>query len=81
MSYSIRHAEIQDAEALCRIYAPYVARTAVSFEYTAPDTAEFARRIADITSRYPYLVAVDDATGQPVAYAYAHALHERAAFQ
>lgn len=81
MSYSIRHAEIQDAEALCRIYAPYVARTAVSFEYTAPDTAEFAHRIADITSRYPYLVAVDDATGQPVAYAYAHALHERAAFQ
>ena len=81
MPYTIRRAETQDAPVLCSIYAPYVAHTAVSFEYTAPDAQEFARRIADISVHYPYLVAVDDATGQPVAYAYAHALHERAAFQ
>lgn len=81
MPYTIRRAETQDAPALSSIYAPYVEHTAVSFEYTAPNSQEFARRIAEISARYPYLVAVDEATGQPVAYAYAHALHERAAFQ
>ena len=80
MPYTIRRAETQDAQVLCSIYAPYVAHTAVSFEYTAPDAQEFARRIADISVHYPYLVAVDDATGQPVAYAYAHAFYGREAY-
>lgn len=81
MSYTIRPVAPADAAVLAAIYAPYVERSAVSFEYVAPDVAEFARRIAGITAHYPYFVAVDDATGLPVAYAYAHALHERAAFQ
>ena len=58
MPYTIRRAETQDAPALSSIYAPYVEHTAVSFEYAAPDSQEFARRIADISARYPYLVAV-----------------------
>ena len=67
-----------DAEDLAAIYRPYVEETAVSFEYSAPDGREFARRIADVTARYPYLKAV--AGGKTVGYAYAHRYRERAAY-
>lgn len=40
----IRPARPSDAESLRAVYAPYVERTAVTFEYAVPDTEEFARR-------------------------------------
>lgn len=80
-TYTIRAASGHDAAALSEIYAPYVQHTAVSFEYVAPDAEEFARRMATIAAHFPYLVAVDDDTSVPVAYIYAHALHERPGFQ
>ena len=46
---SIRVARESDAAALRDIYAPYVERTAVSFEYEAPDVATFAGRIRRVT--------------------------------
>ncbi|WP_312280407.1 N-acetyltransferase family protein [Oscillibacter sp.] len=74
----IRVATPEDAEALVRIYAPYVEKTAITFEYDVPSVREFAGRIEEILKRYPYLVAEED--GEILGYAYAHAFHERAAF-
>ena len=75
---SARDVKISDAAALSEIYRPYVERTAISFEYEAPDAAEFQRRIAEITRAYPYIVAV--CGGKIVGYAYASAFKTRAAY-
>lgn len=75
---NIRFASPADAAALAAIYAPYVKHTAISFEYDAPDAAEFAARIAATIERYPYLVV--EQNGQIAGYAYAGAFHPRAAY-
>lgn len=74
----IRTASPADAERLAEIYAPYVEKTAITFEYEAPGTEEFAERIVQKLKRYPYLVAEID--GKIVGYAYASPFHERAAY-
>jgi len=53
----IRVATPADAPALLAVYAPYVERTAITFEYEVPSVDEFANRIARTLERYPYLVA------------------------
>ncbi len=68
----------KDAAALARIYAYYVEKTAITFEYTAPDTTEMERRRQEISQRYPYLVAESD--DNVVGYAYAHAFYGREAY-
>lgn len=75
---ALRFAVPEDAEALLKIYRPYVDNTSISFETEVPSPAEFARRIADFSQTYPYLVAEED--GRPLGYAYAHAFHDRAAY-
>ena len=74
----IRVAQEQDAGALLKIYAPYVEKTAVTFEYTVPGAEEFAGRIARTLQKYPYLLA--ERAGQIVGYAYAGPFHARAAY-
>lgn len=74
----VRTAEIEDAEALLAIYAPYVTETAITFEYEIPSLEVFQNRIRKVQKRYPYLVAECD--GEVVGYAYASAFHERAAY-
>ena len=74
----LRPAAPGDAVALCRIYAPYVEKTAITFEYEIPTAEEFARRIHHTLERYPYLVA--EREGKILAYAYAGPLKERAAY-
>ena len=74
----IRVARESDAAALRDIYAPYVERTAVSFEYEAPDAATFLERIRHVQERYPYLVAESD--GELLGYAYAGSFHSREAY-
>lgn len=74
----IRIAQPQDAEALLKIYAPYVTDTAITFEYEVPSVQEFAERIRNIGKKYPYLIAMAD--GQAAGYAYAGAFHARAAY-
>ncbi|MDO4292235.1 MAG: GNAT family N-acetyltransferase [Eubacteriales bacterium] len=74
----IRTAGPGDAEELLQIYAPYVERTAVTFEYEVPGVLEFAARIRHTLERYPYLAAELD--GRLVGYAYAGPFHERAAY-
>ena len=75
---TIRLARQADADDLLAIYAPYLSTT-VTFEYVLPSREEFSRRIADVQARFPYLVLEED--GQPVGYAYAHPLGQRAAYQ
>lgn len=78
MPERIRFAEPSDSEALLKIYAPYVAETAVSFETTVPSIDEFENRILNISNEYPYLVyCIDDCIA---GYAYASRHKERAAY-
>ena len=79
MNIRIRYAEPGDAEALLRIYAPYVEKTAITFEYEVPDIEEFASRIAHTIQRYPYFVA--EAEGECVGYAYVGAFQPRKAYE
>lgn len=74
----IRIATEQDAEALLEIYAPYVEKTAITFEYEVPTAEEFAGRIRHILGKYPYLVA--EREGGIAGYAYAGPFKERAAY-
>ena len=74
----IRDATLEDAPALLGIYAHYVERTAVSFEYATPTPDEFRERIARVTRCYPWLVA--QRGEEIVGYAYAGPFKERAAY-
>lgn len=76
---TIRQATLADAPRLLDIYAPYVEKTAISFEYVAPSLEEFQKRISSIMQRYPYLVAEEN--GKVLGYAYASAFKEREAFR
>lgn len=77
-SIFLRLVKLEDAETLAQIYKPYVENTAVSFEYTAPDKAEFERRIKEKISTYPYIVAEYD--GEIVGYCYASKFLPRPAY-
>ncbi len=77
-SIIIRTALPEDAPALLDIYAPYVEKTAISFEYDVPSVDEFRERIENILQKYPYLVAEKD--GELLGYAYTHAFVGRAAY-
>ena len=75
---TLRFAIPADAEALVAIYAPYILKTAITYEYDIPSAEEFARRIEAYSAKYPYLVA--EINGIPVGYAYACPLGSRPAF-
>ena len=74
----IRMARPTDAKELLDIYAPYVLRTGITFEYEVPSEAVFRKRIETVLEKYPYLVAEE--AGKIIGYAYAKELGERAAF-
>ncbi len=74
----IRTAQSQDAEALLKIYAPYVENTAITFEYVIPTVEEFRTRIEKTLEKYPYLIAYTDT--EILGYAYAGIFHGRAAY-
>lgn len=82
--YTLRLAKPADAEALLKVYAPFVASedralSDVSFEYEVPSVAEFADRIKNIAVGYPYIVCEQD--GKAIGYVYAHPYIQRAAYQ
>lgn len=71
----IQKVTLEDAQELLNIYAPYVKNTSISFEYEVPSVEEFCSRITAISSKYPYIKAVDD-DGAIVGYAYANSFNE-----
>ena len=74
----IREAAVDDAARLLEIYAFYVEKTAITFEYDVPSIEEFRGRIRHIKERYPYLVIERD--GVIEGYAYAGVFKDRAAY-
>jgi L-amino acid N-acyltransferase YncA len=77
--YSIRLAREEDVDALLTIYAPYVEKTIISFEYEVPSREEFIERIRTFSTDYPYLVC--EYNGRIVGYAYASKHRARTAYQ
>lgn len=75
----IRVATAEDAKSIQRIYAPYVERTAVTFEYDVPCIDDFQQRIINTLKEYPYLVAIEQE--KIIGYAYAGSFHSRAAYR
>lgn len=74
----IREVTEADAAELLSIYAPYVEKTAVTYEYKTPSLEEFRERIRNTKKCYPYFAAVED--GKIIGYAYASSFHPRAAY-
>ena len=75
----ISMAEENIAAAVLDVYAPYIEKTAITFETAVPDEAAFAARMGSIRRNYPYLVC--EAGGKVLGYAYAAMHKERAAYQ
>lgn len=73
-----RFASPEDAEQMLEVYAPYVRKTVISFEYEVPSLEEFRGRVEKYTKRYPWLVCERD--GEILGYAYASPLYTRAAY-
>lgn len=76
---TLRHARESDGAAMWAIYAPYVERTATSFELEAPSIEEMAARVARHSDTHPWLVAEEG--GELLGYAYASPHRARAAYQ
>lgn len=75
----IRVARLEDAAELLAIYAPYVEKTAITFEYETPSLEEFRARMEKTLKKYPYIVAEKD--GEILGYAYIGAFVGRAAYE
>ena len=75
---TIRPVSLSDAQAIQAIYAPYVEKTAITFEYEVPSVQEFEKRISKTIEKYPYLVAEEN--GQVLGYAYASNYYARTAY-
>jgi L-amino acid N-acyltransferase YncA len=75
----VRVATEADAGAVAAIYAPYVLRTAISFEEQAPSPEDMAARMRKILEGHPFLVFEED--GAVLGYAYASPHKERAAYR
>ncbi len=77
---AIRPSTEADIPAIAAIYAHHVLTGTASFETEPPDTAEMARRRADVLARgLPYLVA-EGPEGAVLGYAYAGPYRTRAAY-
>ena len=50
---TIRPVKLSDAKAIQSIYAPYVEKTAITFEYEVPSVQEFENRINKTLETYP----------------------------
>ena len=74
----IRLAQLRDVPELLAIYAPYIQKTCITFEYEAPTIEEFTERFRRITAKYPWIVWEED--GKILGYAYADAAFSRAAY-
>ena len=77
-SVHLRMAVPDDAKQLLDIYAYYVEKTAISFEYTVPSVEEFRGRINSILEKFPYLVA--ECNDEILGYVYARPFVGRAAY-
>jgi len=75
----LRDCTTLDAGPVCAIYNHYVEQTAVTFEEAPIAAEEMARRIAEVTSRFPWVVWERNHT--VVGYAYATSWKSRSAYR
>lgn len=75
----LRLATEADAEAVRRIYAPYVEDTAITFELTPPSADDLRDRIQKKLVDFPWLVC--EVGDNIVGYAYAGPVQKREAYQ
>lgn len=76
---NIRKAELKDASQIADVYNYYVQQTHHTFETEPIVAEEMEKRIAEVTSDYPFLVAEED--GEIVGYAYATQFKLRQAYE
>lgn len=74
----IREAREADVPAILEIYAPYIRKTTITFEYEVPGLSEFTQRFREVTKLFPWLVYEED--GVILGYAYASRPFARAAY-
>lgn len=76
----VRAGEPEDLDQVAEIYAHYVTTSAATFELTAPDREEWARRFAAVRDAgLPFLVAQDE--GKIAGYAYCAPWRPRPAYR
>lgn len=75
----IRKARVSDAAACVGIYNRYIENTTFTFEVSPVSVEEFAHRIAEISSVYPFFVYEED--GEVLGYCYLSAFSPRAAYR
>lgn len=79
-SVHVRLSRDEDVAAITAIYAHHVLNGTASFEETAPDAADIARRRAAVLDQgFPYLVA--EIGGEVAGYAYAGLYRVRSAYR
>lgn len=74
----IRDVNIGDAAAIAAIYNHYVINTTTTFETEPVSCQEMARRIEEVSERFPYYVL--ERGGKVCGFCYAHPWKERAAY-
>jgi phosphinothricin acetyltransferase len=79
MTPRIRRAVPEDAAAICRIYNHYVLKTVVTFEEVEVTADEMARRMAEVTASFPWLML--ERGGEVLGYAFASKWHARSAYR
>jgi len=79
MNGILRLAISADCARIAAIYAPYVLKTAISFETEPPTEQEMVQRLQDTLEFLPWLVCTYG--DQVVGYAYADRFRTRAAYQ
>lgn len=77
--YKIRMALTEDSDEILGICAPYIEKTAYTFEYEVPTKEEFKDRVMGIMKSFPYLVCTYN--DEIIGYAYASKERDRAAYQ
>jgi len=76
---NIREVGLEDAGQIAELYNYYIEKTHHTFEIEPLDSAEIRKRIKEITTEYPYLIAEDE--GQILGYAYAAQFKLRDAYK
>ena len=80
MEYEIKDVCIEDAKELLSIYAPYVLKTAITFDYEVPSLEDFSKKIEDTIKTYPYIKAVSLSDGRILGYSYVSRFRARKAY-
>lgn len=79
MSYTIREAEISDAQAIHDIYGYYAENTFVTFTEENPSVQTYEQNIINTQKHYPYIVLCDD--GKVIGMAYADQVRHHDAYR